>query len=297
MDHRFVLMTNEIHLRLMTEDDIPFAMELKNLAGWNQTHRDWQSYLLYEPAGCFVAECESTAAGTATTIRYEDRIGWIGMVLVHPDMRRLGIGTCLLNHAIGYLNSKGTTSIKLDATPMGMKVYEPLGFQPEYEVVRMEVSATTPVPGETSPAGVILPMRSRDLDSVSPTDRRIFGADRDRVLQRLHSMAPDLCFVSRDPSGAITGFIFARPGHEADQIGPWIADTPQAAECLLRAVLHSLEGRRVFLDVPLANPAALPLVEQCGFHRQRTLTRMVLGENRHPGVPERVYGISSPEKG
>ena len=97
-------------------------------AGWNQTERDWRGYLSYDPEGCFVAEVRGQPAGTATTIRYGDRFGWIGMVLVHPDHRRLGLGTRLLKQAIARLQECGVRCTKLDATPMGRTVYVPLGF-------------------------------------------------------------------------------------------------------------------------------------------------------------------------
>ncbi|MDF2959371.1 MAG: putative acetyltransferase, partial [Paenibacillus sp.] len=125
-------------IRQLTEDDIPFAMELKNIAGWNQVEADWQGYLELEPEGCFLAEVNGRKAGTATAIRYGTKAGWIGMVLVHPDLRRYGIGKALLNRTIDYLKGLGVECIKLDATPMGKTVYVPLGFTDEYELERYQ---------------------------------------------------------------------------------------------------------------------------------------------------------------
>ena len=61
-----------VRLRLMTQDDIPEAMRLKEIAGWNQTTADWQRFLSATPEGCFVAEHEGRVIGTVTTIVYED---------------------------------------------------------------------------------------------------------------------------------------------------------------------------------------------------------------------------------
>src|SRR5688572_22575129 len=130
--------TASITIRRFTETDIPFAMELKNLARWNQTPADWRGYLAYEPEGCFIAEADGHPAGSVTTIRYGQRVGWIGMLLVHPNFRRLGIGSKMLLHSLDYLRGRGVASIKLDATEMGRKVYVPLGFQDEYMVRRYE---------------------------------------------------------------------------------------------------------------------------------------------------------------
>jgi ribosomal protein S18 acetylase RimI-like enzyme len=81
------------------------------------------------------------------------------------------------------------------------------------------------------------------------------------------------------------------------QIGPWEADDAAIAEHLLRALFARIGGRRLFVDVLHPNRAARAMVEKYGFTIQRSLTRMYLGENRHPGVPEKIFGISSPEKG
>jgi GNAT superfamily N-acetyltransferase len=52
-------------------------------------------------------------AGTATTIGYGTDLAWIGMVLVHPDHRRHGVGRALLAHCIAFLRERRIRSIKL----------------------------------------------------------------------------------------------------------------------------------------------------------------------------------------
>lgn len=281
-----------ITLRRLTPGDLHFACELNALAGWNQTESDWRGYLEFEPDGCFLAEADGRCAGTATTIRYENRFGWIGMVLVHPDFRRFGIGTKLLRAAIDYLQQRGVAAVKLDATPMGKKVYVPLGFVDEYEMSRYE---------GVVPAGVRAPprvqsMTERDLAEVAAFDAPIFGAPREHVLRSMHSRKPGLCFVVRE-AGAVRGYLFAREGRIALQIGPWEAADAATAEDLLHALFARIAGRRLFADVLHLNSTACALMQRHGFSIQRSLTRMYLGENRHPGTPERVFGISSPEKG
>src|SRR5256885_742127 len=93
---QFHLMSSPLRVRVITEGDLPFAENVCSLAGWNQTPGDWRRFLAMEPAGCFVAEWDGLPAGTATTITYGFDLAWIGMVLVHPDYRRRGIGNALL---------------------------------------------------------------------------------------------------------------------------------------------------------------------------------------------------------
>lgn len=282
-----------MNLRLMTAADVPFANGLRQIAGWNQTERDWQGYIGYDPEGCFVAEVDGKPAGTATTIHYDDRFGWIGMVLVHPDFRRLGVGTKLLHRAIERLKEAGVRSVKLDATPMGRKVYVPLGFVDEYELARYE--GITPAVGAAAMSEVAA-FSSVSFDAVASLDARAFGAERPDVLRSLSQRNPELCLAVRDGAG-VGGFLIARHGANATQIGPWIARDAITAEKLLRAFFHRASGRRVFVDVVDPNAAAVALIRGQNFTVQRTLTRMFLGENAYPGEASFVFGISSPEKG
>src|SRR5881397_491095 len=94
----------ELEIRLLSESDIPAAMKLKEAAGWNQTENDWRCLLGLEPHGCFAATLHDELVGTTTTTTYDDELAWIGMVLVKPERRRLGIATRLLRTALDYLN-------------------------------------------------------------------------------------------------------------------------------------------------------------------------------------------------
>lgn len=287
--------TPEVTIRPLREADIPFAMEVKNSAGWNQTDADWRGYIEYEPEGCFLAEVDGRPAGTATTIRYADRFGWIGMVLVHPEARRLGIGTRLLRQAIEYLQRRGVKCVKLDATPMGRQVYVPLGFKDEYELSRYEGMA----PDDVAPTSALVQfMTERDLPELVALDAAAFGAERRAVLRSMAARNPEFCFVRRGADRFdVSGYLIARQGQNAVQIGPWLAHDAAGADELFRAFLRRVPGRRVFVDVPHPNPAALALVKRHGFTVQRGFTRMFLGENAHPGRPEHVFGTSSAEKG
>ncbi|MDQ3815233.1 MAG: GNAT family N-acetyltransferase, partial [Armatimonadota bacterium] len=118
-----------IALRPMTINDIADGMHLKAIAGWNQTEDDWRLFLQTNPDGCFVAVRNGRTVGTVATINYGHALAWIGMVLVAPQFRRMGIGTLLLEQAISYLEHlEPRPLILLDATPTGKELYDTLGF-------------------------------------------------------------------------------------------------------------------------------------------------------------------------
>ena len=192
-----------VRLRLMTVDDIPEAMRLKDFAGWNQTAADWERFLSAGPEGCFVAEREGRVVGTSTTIVYEGRFAWIGMVLVEQQFRGQGIGTALLERAIQYLDSRNIPCMKLDATPQGRVLYEKLGFVSEYDIERWML--------KREPREIVTTNSPVEIEDVLWLDREIFGADRSGLLRSLTETAPDFTLVSRVGAG-IEGYAFGPTG-------------------------------------------------------------------------------------
>ena len=116
------------HLRVMTQSDIPAGMRLKEIAGWNQTARDWERFLRRVRKAVSWRRPRGRWSEPLRRLLYEHRFAWIGMVLVDPASRGQGMGTKLLVKAIEHLDTCGIPSIKLDATPQGKPLYEKLGF-------------------------------------------------------------------------------------------------------------------------------------------------------------------------
>lgn len=286
-----------IHIRTMTRADIPYGMRFKEAAGWNQTEADWERFLDLEPEGCFVAEMDGEVVGTATTCRFGRQCGWLAMLLVPPERRRMGVGSTLFNHAAAYLEGRGVSSLKLDATPVGRTVYAQVGFMDEFELQRREgIAAAAESHG-------VAPMTEAHLDRVAALDRPIYGADRSNLLTRLYreaerftgSFSP-LPGIFQDDRGDIQGYAMVRPGSRAVFLGPVVARTEEAGAELFKWAINRVAGQPVFFDAPLPNPAVLRLADEYGFAVQRRFTRMYRGVNC-PGDPTRVYATSGPEKG
>jgi GNAT superfamily N-acetyltransferase len=305
--------SSDIRLRRLTRADIPAGMRLKDLAGWNQTAGDWERFLRATPDGCFVAESGGNVCGTVTTIIYEGKLAWIGMLLVDPEYRGRGIGTELLRQALHFLDARGISAVKLDATPQGKPVYEKLEFVSEYEIERWElhrgVSSSSmvesPMPhfrirsaASRQGDGESLrpPVAPPDLEAALRVDREIFGADRGPLLRSLHEASPDFTWIgsTRQASAA---YAFGRRGSSADHLGPWIGRDEARARSALREFLGRSKCERVFVDCMKSSPFARELVRTEGFQFSRLLTRMYRGPNAHPGRPEFICAILGPEFG
>ena len=291
-------------LRTMTAADISAGMRLKEIAGWNQTKEDWERFLQADPEGCFVAEWNGQVAGTVTSITYENRFAWIGMVLVDPQLRGKGIGTALLLKAIEHLDSRKVPCVKLDATPQGKPIYARLGFRAEYEIERHSLTKEAMRPNTIAEAdgastGTNLCATrdaSEQIGALLEMDREVFGADRSALLRSLAGCAPELVTVTH-AGGAVKGFALGRKGSLADHLGPWAACDGFAAREVLEGFLLRSQRQLVFVDAVTDNHWAPALLAAKGFQFSRNLTRMYRGENAHPGRPHFLCAILGPEFG
>jgi ribosomal protein S18 acetylase RimI-like enzyme len=283
----------------MTAADVPFADSLRAHAGWNQLPADWERFLATEPDGCFVAEWSGSPAGTATTIIYGAELAWIGMVLVHPDRRRRGIGQALLQRCIGHLRGRGVRCIKLDATPLGKPVYDGLGFQDEWTLTRWERSGPPDPSAASDPTTRIRDWRETDADRLERIDTAAFGVSRRRLLAELGKQSRG-ALVAESETGDPIGHGRLRQGARAFHLGPVVARSAETAIAIIEALLtRHVAGAdgKIFWDIPDQNTAAVAWAGEHGFTIQRTLTRMYLGDNTAPGDPRMQFAISAPELG
>jgi GNAT superfamily N-acetyltransferase len=285
-----------MHLRTMTDADIPAGMRLKEISGWNQTAQDWHRFLDASPNGYFVAEVDSKVVGTATTIRYEDKFAWIGMVLVDPEYRSRGIGTRLLEKAIAFLDEARIPTMKLDATPLGKPLYEKLGFVTEYEVERLVLKRDAEDLSPSRPNQTQGRISNAELDLVIAQDRELFGANRGDLLKSLHRDAPELTSAVWN-GGKLRGYIFGRKGSFADHIGPLMATNRESCQSLLASFLQASTRENLIVDCLKTNTVAAELLGQHGFRYSRPLTRMYRGKNEFPGKAGELCAIVGPEFG
>jgi GNAT superfamily N-acetyltransferase len=283
-----------IQIRKLNSADLAWADSLRVAAGWNQTIEDWQIFLLLDSEGCFVAEWHGRPAGTATTIRYGRELAWIGMLLVHPEFRRRGLGRALLGACLDYLHGCGVACVKLDATPAGSPLYESFGLRREWSLARWRRE------GDQAPIRVpsrnVQPCESELDESVLALDRRAFGVSRRNLLVQLRSRGITPMVVS-DSRVAVGGYGLTRAGSQAQYLGPVVARSPQKGEALILALLDRAGPGPVIWDLPDDNEAARRLAVRLGFKTERPLIRMFLGDNTQPGDPGRQFAIADPAWG
>ena len=265
-------------------DDVPAALRLSSEAGWNQTAEDWAIFIrhgtvfgLQDPHGALVA--------TAAVLPYA-KFGFVAMVLVTPAWRKRGLATGLVEAAIGSLRGRGLVPV-LDATPAGASVYGRLGFKRIFDLCRWEritTSGTDRRPG-------FEPTAIPSLGVFARLDAEAFGAQRSFLLED---------FLRRPHTRAFAlgerGFLLARQGYRATQLGPLVAATQSEAVRLLDIALAELDGT-LFLDVVDEWTDIAAWLESRGFSRQRPFQRMAFGRTQAFGDPGRLMVAAGPEFG
>ncbi len=278
----------------MQISDLPEGLRLSSSENWNQTEKDWQILLDGKQNICLVAKVDEKVVGTTTAVIYENLIAWIGMVLVDREYRGRGISKKLLLETFDLLND--CPSIKLDATPAGHPVYRKLGFLDEYDIHRMTRMGKDAALGKHENTMATEPVKNENIEAVISLDNDVFGAGRGDLIRELVQNSQELCRVLKS-GDHVTGFILGRRGSRFIQVGPVSAPDVQSAQNLIMAVLNDLGNSPIVVDVPAVQTELFRWLESIGFTRQRSFTRMYMGDNPYPGIPALQYLICGPEFG
>lgn len=288
-------------IRPFHDSDVPLGLELCRIAGWNQVEADWRRLMRLQHDGVFVAEDGGRACGTASAICYGDRIGWIGMILVHPEFRGKGIGSLLMRACIDFLRGRKVKAIKLDATDDGRPVYVKLGFVDERPIWRFAGEAK--VGGRSSDGLQAADRGSGDLQTriitaelwpaIASMDRAAFDGERLDLLQTLASEGPAVAAMR---GGQLQAFGFARPGHLAWHLGP-VVGSAAGATAVIERLMGGIPAGKVFWDILPDNAVACQMAQSMGFTPIRKLTRMFLGEDMLAGRVQEVFAGAGFELG
>jgi len=229
-------------------------------AGWNQNERDINRIVDLDPNGTFCAKLvgEEPASpagefdipvGTCVVSPLGSKNTWIGMILVHPELRRQGIATVMMRHCIQHAIDEGKVINGLDATPMGSTVYGNVGYVATFRLWRSVFQTrefAEAKPGRACRIGEDV------LEEVIRYDSCCF-MERGNVLRALYADSEGEAYYYPGDDGKIAGYVLGRPGRIRPYVGPLIADSMEAAADLLAAVVPPLYKKgygEAFIDTP-----------------------------------------------
>lgn len=244
-----------------------------------------QRYLRVQPDGWLIAECDGSPVGMVGAVDYGE-LAYVGLLGVHPAAQKQGIGRTLLERLLAWLDSRNCPLSILDATEAGAPLYAKFGFvEDERTLVFEQVGVGQPM----ELLQQVRVLRSHDLKALSAFDTPIFGANRQEVFAAFLEEIPDRAFIVCDQTNQISGYLFA----QSEKLGPWAANTPEAAETLLATALSLPFDNTVKAIVPSSNPSARELLIRYGFQEKRALSHMRRGGSASPGCCAMLYGMAS----
>lgn len=256
-------------------DDIDPFLRLAAAEGWICDTWEFSFLLRHFPQGCFVVRGEGGPVAFVTSIKYGTS-GWLGNLIVAPELRGKGCGSALLESALGALIHAGTRTVWLTASAAGRPIYERLGFFTIDVIERWRgTGVTTKGLGPTS----IAPDLLLRLDAAG------WGDNREAILAEL--VARGTVFAAPD------GFLISHTSELGIQLGSWVAHGDKTAGWLLdQALAAAGKENEVFLDAPARNRTAARLLGARGFAVAGSNLLMFLGEQPDYNA-DRIYALAS----
>ena len=96
----------------------------------------------------------------------------IGMMAVHPQAQRQGIGYILMRSLVKHLDGQGVPLLFLEASAAGQRLYPSLDFEPDGETLRMvrqvEGDGATDLPPAPDGLAARIPVAPRHMWRRSP---------------------------------------------------------------------------------------------------------------------------------
>ncbi len=268
----------------LRDADVCGALALSSIAGWNQTDEDWRLLLELSDA-CFGIRIDGEVVATATLVCYGRTMAWLGMVLTHPEFRRMGLARTLVAHVMEYAEKLGVRTVKLDATDEGRPLYESFGFQAEQRVERWQRRFAPRAPGS---GALAVSGRVTEITNGFDPDARACGYDRKQMLGCLAA--------SGEAVVENGGYALSRSGRLNRYIGPCAAVSPAAARSVIERTMARHPEAAWFWDLLPANVNAVALAQELGFECVRRLTRMWWGGEVR-GKEEGIFAIAGLELG
>jgi GNAT superfamily N-acetyltransferase len=255
-------------------DEINSFMELAQDEEWVCDLWEFEFLFRTFPGGCFVARYGGRPAGFITAIRYGTS-GWVGNLIVRPELRGRGVGSLLMERALAALDEAGTATVWLTASRSGKPLYEKLGFT-AIDVINRWVGSGL---GNSSPEQP-LPARIEVIER----DQSGWGDRRDSIIDAVISRGR--LFAADD------AFMVCQHCSDGIQVGPWGGNGGSAPLLLAHAMSTAGDGKRIYLDVPLRNTTQSVLLSGSGFAIKGSTLLMYRGA-MPAYAPERIFALAS----
>ncbi len=268
----------------MTRTDVDVMIDWAADEGWNPGLRDGDPFYATDPGGFFLGEIDDQPVACISVVRYGESFGFLGFYIVHPEFRGRGFGMQIWQAGMRHLANR---NVGLDGVVAQQDNYRRSGFVYAYGNQRYEGV------GASGGAEDVVPLSEVPFDDIAAYDAGCFGLERKRFLEAWLNQYRGYAVIE---DGALRGFGVIRPCRIGHKVGPLFCDNPAVADRIFRALIATVPGEAVFLDIPLPNAEAGALTKRYDMAPVFETARMYTQGD--PGVPlQRVFGVTTFELG
>ena len=159
-----------------------------------------------DPAGCPIAEADGKIVGFAiSSVRrtpndgrgYELDRGWITVFMVHPDYRRRGIGTALIQHCVNFIRSKGRSTVYV----CGLT-----GSSPKYFFPGVDIKACAPAVKLLEKQGFLISHLAHHMER--PLDDYSYPEEVRKIEEQLKSEGITVQMLERGEEKGLLEFLW-----------------------------------------------------------------------------------------
>lgn len=262
-------------------------ISLSNSLGWDYDQPEISTLMeTGEVYGHLTATGRLVSSGAV--IKYREGLSSIGMVMVDPMHRRLGLGNGITKQCLDRAGRNSCTM--LISTPEGYQLYEGLGFRQignVYKFVR-EQHDIKEIHGQDIS---IFPLEAGGLDDIMDMDMHAFGTSRRDFLHVRLRQATE-AWVALNLGGKVGGYIMCIDTPANTIIGPLVAEDDRIAIKLLVHVI-SRNPNRMRIDL-LSNHISLSsMLYKNGFYLVSTPPVMTYNGTNLPERNGNLYSVSA----
>ncbi len=216
----------------------------------------------------------------------------MGFFIVLPEFRSSGIGRKLWYQRRDTLLARLKTgaAIGMDGVVAMQPFYKKGGFEIAYRDERHKKTGMAFAIDNRVSA-----INEEDSQPILAYDRACFGFDRPKFMRPWLTQPHAKAFKFTE-NDIVKGFAVLRKTCKGYKIGPLFADDAEIAEELYKACLNAAIGEPVFIDIPVANRAAVALVKKYEATYVFECARMYLGKVPDNNI-EKVFGVTTFELG
>lgn len=220
--------------------DLATVIDWAASEGWNPGIGDADAFFAADMNGFFVTTDNSAPVAAISVVNHNDTFAFLGLYIVKPAYRGLGIGFKLWKHALAYA---GTRTVGLDGVPDQQANYANSGFSHSSGTTRFSgaVAAKT--------CSQIRLATQADRTSLIKAEATASGTDKPAYLTSWYASSELRQTLVLERAGAIAGHCTVRKCHAGAKIGPLLAQDATDAQALIRQAAGLYDGD-IIIDVP-----------------------------------------------